>query len=60
MRVHRLCQIDWLHQHDLEVVHNDPFLADSTMSVTRIMFDCTLRFPYGGGEPHHILIQEEK
>jgi hypothetical protein len=24
VRVHRLCQIDWLHQHDLEVVHNDP------------------------------------
>jgi hypothetical protein len=23
MRVHRLCQIDWLHQHDLEVVYND-------------------------------------
>ncbi len=24
VRVRRLCQIDWLHQHDLEVVHNDP------------------------------------
>jgi hypothetical protein len=24
VRVHRLCQIDWLHQHDLEVVYNDP------------------------------------
>ncbi len=23
VRVHRLCQIDWLHQHDVEVVHND-------------------------------------
>jgi hypothetical protein len=23
MRVHRFCQIDWLHQHDLEVNHND-------------------------------------
>ncbi len=27
VRVHRLCQIDWLHQHDLEVVHNDPFFC---------------------------------
>jgi hypothetical protein len=24
VRVHRLCQIDWLKQHDLEVVYNDP------------------------------------
>jgi hypothetical protein len=28
VRVHRLCQIDcWLHQNDLEVVHNDPFFC---------------------------------
>jgi hypothetical protein len=27
VRVCRLCQIDWLHQHDLEVVHNDPFFC---------------------------------
>ncbi len=27
VRVHRLCQVDWLHQHDLEVVHNDPFFC---------------------------------
>jgi hypothetical protein len=60
MRVHRFCQIDWLHRHDLEVVLNDPFFADSTTSVTRIMFNCTLRFPSGGGEPHPILIQEHK
>jgi hypothetical protein len=25
------------------------FFADSTMSVTRIMFDCTLRFPSNSG-----------
>ncbi len=24
MRVHKFCQIDWLHRHDLEVNHNDP------------------------------------
>jgi hypothetical protein len=36
------------------------FFVDSTMSVTRIMFDHTLRFPCGGGEPHPILIQEHK
>jgi hypothetical protein len=61
MRVHRLCRIDWLHQHDLEVVHNDPFFfANSTTSVTRIMFDCTLHFPSSGSEPHPILIQEHK
>jgi hypothetical protein len=36
------------------------FFANSTMSVTRIMFDCTLRFPSGGSEPHPILIQEHK
>jgi hypothetical protein len=36
------------------------FFADSTTSVTRIMFDCTLCFPCGGGEPHPILIQEHK
>ncbi len=24
VRVHRFYQIDWLHQHDLEVVYNDP------------------------------------
>jgi hypothetical protein len=29
MRVHRLYQKDWLHQHDLEVVHNDLFFANS-------------------------------
>jgi hypothetical protein len=34
--------------------------ADSTTSVTRIMFDCTLRFPWGGGEQHPSLIQERK
>jgi hypothetical protein len=61
VRVHRLCQIDWLHQHDLEVVHtNDPVFAGSTTSVTRIIFDRTLRFPSSGGEPHLILIQEPK
>ncbi len=27
VRVHRLCQIDWLHQHDLEVFYNDPFFC---------------------------------
>jgi hypothetical protein len=36
------------------------FFADSTMSVTRIMFDCTLCFSSGGGTPHPILIQEHK
>jgi hypothetical protein len=36
------------------------FFANSTMSVTRIMFDCTLRFPCGGSEPHPILIQKHK
>jgi hypothetical protein len=36
------------------------FFADSTMSVTRIMFDPTLHFPSGSGEPHPILIQEHK
>jgi hypothetical protein len=36
------------------------FFADSTTSVTRIMFDCTLCFPSGGGELHPILIQEHK
>ncbi len=60
VRVHRLCQTDWLHQHDLEVVHNDPFFADGTMSVTRIMVNRTLCFPSGSGEPHPILIQEHK
>jgi hypothetical protein len=47
VRVHRFCQIDWLHQHVLEVNHNDQVFADTTTSVTRIMFDCTLRFPSG-------------
>jgi hypothetical protein len=60
MRVHRLCRIDWLHQHDLEVVYNDPFFANSTTSVTRTKFNCTLHFPCSGGEPHPILIQEHK
>jgi hypothetical protein len=23
VKVHRFCQIDWLHQHDLEVNHNE-------------------------------------
>jgi hypothetical protein len=27
LRVHRLCQIDWLHQHDLVVVYNDPLFC---------------------------------
>jgi hypothetical protein len=36
------------------------FFADSTMSVTRIMFDRTLRFPSGSSEPQPILIQEHK
>ncbi len=34
--------------------------ADSTTSVTRIMFDCTLRFPSGSRGPHPSLIQEHK
>jgi hypothetical protein len=59
-RVHKLCQIDWLQQHGLEVVHNDPIFADSITSVTRSMFDRTLRFPSGGGTPHPILIQGHK
>ncbi len=42
------------------MIHNDPVFADSTTSVTRIMFDCTQCFPSGGGEPHPILIQEHK
>ncbi len=25
VRVHRFCQIDWLHRYNLEVVRNDPF-----------------------------------
>jgi hypothetical protein len=36
------------------------FFANSTMSVTRIMFHHTLRFPSCGGEPHPILILEHK
>ncbi len=36
------------------------FFADSTLSVTRIMFDCTLHFPCGSGEAHPILIQKHK
>jgi hypothetical protein len=24
VKVHRFCQIDWLHQHYLEVNHDDP------------------------------------
>ncbi len=36
------------------------FFADRTTSVTRIMFDRTLRFPSGSGKPHPILIQEHK
>jgi hypothetical protein len=47
MRVHRFCQIDWLHQHDLEVNHKDPVFANSTTCVTKIMFNRTLRFPSG-------------
>jgi hypothetical protein len=39
VKVHRFCQIDWLHRHDLEVNHDDPFFANSTTSVARIMFD---------------------
>ncbi len=27
VRVHRLCKIDWLRQHDLEIVYNDPFFC---------------------------------
>ncbi len=26
-RVHKLCQIDWLQRHGLEVVHNDPIFC---------------------------------
>jgi hypothetical protein len=36
------------------------FFADSTTSVTRIMFNPTLHFPSGSGTPHPILIQEHK
>jgi hypothetical protein len=36
------------------------FFADSITSVARIMFNHTLRFPCGSGEPHPILIQEHK
>jgi hypothetical protein len=36
------------------------FFADSTTSVTRIMYDCSLRFRCSGGEPRPILIQENK
>jgi hypothetical protein len=36
------------------------FFANSTMSVTRIIFNRTLHFPSSGGEPHPILIQEHK
>ncbi len=35
---HRFCQIHWLHQHYLAVNHDDPIFADSTTSVTKIMF----------------------
>jgi hypothetical protein len=34
--------------------------ANGTTSVTRIIFDCTLHFPSGGGGPHPTLIQEHK
>ncbi len=27
VKVHRFCQIDWLHQHYLEVNHDDPFFC---------------------------------
>ncbi len=37
-----------------------PFFANSTMGVTRIILDCTLHFPSGGGEPYPILIKEHK
>jgi hypothetical protein len=39
VRVHSICQIDWLKQHCLEVNRDDPIFADSTTSVTRIMFN---------------------
>ncbi len=39
VRVHSICQIDWLKLHCLEVNHDDLVFADSTMSVTRIMFN---------------------
>jgi hypothetical protein len=37
VRVHSICQIDWLKRHCLEVNHDDPFFADSTTSVTRMI-----------------------
>jgi hypothetical protein len=39
VRVHIICQIDWLKQYCLEVNYDDPIFANSTMSVTRNMFD---------------------
>jgi hypothetical protein len=60
VRVHKLCQIDWLHRHGFEGVHNDPIFANSSMSVTRIMFNYTLHFPSGVRGPHPSLIQEHK
>ncbi len=49
VRVHRFCQIDWLHQHDLEVNHNNQFFCQQQN-------ECYQNYV----QPHPFLIQEHK
>ena len=61
MRVHRFCQNDWLHQHDLEVVQNDPFVLPTAQQVLPEL--CSMApyiSPPAGVHPHPILILEQK
>jgi hypothetical protein len=39
VRMHNICQIDWLMRHCFEGNRDDPFFSDSTTSDARIMFD---------------------
>ncbi len=61
VRVHRFCQIDRLHWHDLEVNHNDPvFLPTAQQLVAELCSVVPYIFPPAAVQPHPILIQENK
>ncbi len=47
-RVHKLCQIDWLQQHGLEVVHNDSiFLPTAQQVLPELCLIAPCIFPLG-------------
>jgi hypothetical protein len=61
VRVHRFCQIDWLHRYDLEVNHNDLiFCRQHNKCYQNCVQSHPLHFPPAAVQPHPILIQDHK